>query len=159
MFLDSDMVVKGDISELFFKFDADVAMMIEQPEFEWASAIVFNCERCTILTPEYIEDKSNILFDRKWTTTIAAIPPEWNHCVGYTQPRDSKLYHYTQGIPVWKETRDVEDGPFLSEAKAMLHTVSWNELMGNSVHAKYVRERLSRNIDFSPIPERTAATA
>src|SRR5437879_2363173 len=37
VFLDSDMIVKGDIAELFFKFNADVAMMIEQAEFEWAS--------------------------------------------------------------------------------------------------------------------------
>ena len=149
LFLDADMVVKGDIGELFFPFEADVAMMIEQAEFEWASLMMFNCERCTLLTPEFIDTRTNVLFDRHWARSIASLPSEWNHCVGYTQPADAKLYHYTQGIPIWTETRDVEDKPFLEEAKAMLSTVSWSELMGNSVHAQHVRDRLNKSADLA----------
>jgi len=137
------MVVKADIAELFFKFDADVAMMIEQAEFEWASLMVFNCERCKILTPQFIETRTNQLFDRQWTRTIAALPSEWNHCVGYTTPATAKLYHYTQGVPIWPETRGVEEEPFASECNEAFKTVSWQELMGNSVHADHVRQRLA----------------
>jgi hypothetical protein len=144
IFMDADMVVKGDIAELFFNFDADVAMMIEQHEFEWASLMVFNCERCKILTPEFIDERKNVLFDRQWTRTIAALPSEWNHCVGYAEPKQAKLYHYTQGIPIWPETKDLEALPFLKEAKEMLKTVSWTDLMGNSVHAEHVRQRLDQ---------------
>jgi hypothetical protein len=151
LFLDSDMVVTGNVAELFFKFQADIALMMEQAEFEWASAIVFNCERCRILTPKFIDTRTNILFDMHWTKTIAALPQEWNHCVGYAKPGVAKLYHYTQGIPIWPETRGVEDAPYIAAAKAMLHTVSWSELMGNSVHAQHVRDRLKwSNIDIVP---------
>jgi hypothetical protein len=135
LFLDADMVVKGDIAEIFTDFDGEVAMQIHQPQFEWASAMLYNCPRCRILSPEFIEDKSNLLFDYHWTTRVGKLPEEWNRPVGYSEPADSKLYHYTQGIPVWDETRDLEGAPFVSEAKAMLYTVSFNELMGNSVHA------------------------
>jgi lipopolysaccharide biosynthesis glycosyltransferase len=142
LFLDADMVVKGDIAEVFADFDGEVAMQVSQAQFEWASAMLFNCDRCGHLTPEFVEDKSNVLFDMKWAERIGQLSPTWNHCVGYAEPQDSKLYHYTQGIPVWEQTRGVEDLPFMTEAKAMLHTVSWQELMGNSVHAEHVRKRL-----------------
>jgi lipopolysaccharide biosynthesis glycosyltransferase len=144
LFLDADMVVKGDIAEVFQDFDAEVAMQIEQAQFEWASAMLFNCALCKNLTPEYVDNKKNIMFDFFWAKRVAHLPPEWNHCVGYEKPAPAKLYHYTQGVPIWAETRGVEDAPFLSEAKAMLHTVSWQELMGNSVHAEHVQRRLNQ---------------
>ena len=135
------MVVKGDIGELFFHFDADIALMMEQDQFEWASLMVFNCERCQVLTPEFVENRRHPLFDFHWTRTIAALPSEWNHAVGREPAREAKLYHYTEGLPAFPECREVEPDPFASELKAALHTVSWQELMGNSVHAEHVRAR------------------
>ncbi len=145
LFLDADMVVKGDIAELFAPFDAQVALQIEQPQFEWASAMLYNCARCRVLSPEYVENRANILFDYSWAPRIGKLPAEWNRPVGYSEPSDSKLYHYTQGVPIWPETRGLEPEPFVSEAKAMLHTVSYQELMGNSVHAEHVRKRLDQS--------------
>lgn len=147
LFLDADMVVKDDIAQVFADFDGEVAMQIEQAQFEWASAMLFNCDRCKLLTTDFVENKLNVLFDYHWAQRIGKLPPEWNHCVSYAEPAKSKLYHYTAGIPVWEETRGVEDLPFMEEAKAMLRTVSWDELMGTSVHAEHVRNRLAaRNL-------------
>jgi hypothetical protein len=142
LFLDADMVVKDDIAQVFADFDGEVAMQIGQAQFEWASAMLFNCDRCKLLTPDFVENRLNILFDFHWAQRIGKLPPEWNRAVGYSDPQPSKLYHYTQGIPVWPQTRDLEPEPFVSEAKAMLATVSWEALMGNSVHAEHVRKRL-----------------
>ena len=138
------MVVKGDVAEIFQEFDAEVAMQIHQAQFEWASAMLFSNARCKILTPEYVDNKQHVMFDFLWAQQIAHLPEEWNRPVGYSEAADSKLYHYTQGIPVWAETRGLEPLPFVSEAKAMLHTVSYQELMGNSVHAEHVQRRLDQ---------------
>lgn len=137
LFLDADMVVTGDIKELFDCADGSpVKVNKKQAKFEWASAMLFDCKRCEVLTPSFIDNRKNVLFDFAWTEEVGAFPPEWNHCVGYDTPRlDAKLYHYTKGTPVWKETRgNIEDKYFFEAYKAMNFTVSHQELMGNSVH-------------------------
>ena len=121
-------------------------VMKQQPQFEWASVMMFNCLRCRKLMPEFIDDKANILFDMTWADEFGGVgefSEDWNHCVGYQEPKEAKLYHYTQGLPCWYETRGrIEDAAWLEEHKYMLHTVSWKELMGTSVHAKPVLKRL-----------------
>lgn len=142
LFLDADMVVTGDIAELF---DTDmshhqVLVNKDQQPFEWASAMLFDCSACMMLTPEYVADTKNQLFDFEWTEhgAVGAFGPEWNHCVGYAPPRSGvKLYHFTKGIPIWRETKgNQEDIVFHEAYKAMLHSVSHAELMGNSVHVQ-----------------------
>jgi len=151
LFLDADMVVTGDIAELFANPDYASPVLVNQDQarFEWASAMLFNCENCKVLSPSYIDDESHPLLDFAWTdhgrgVEIGSFPAEWNHAVGYAEPADAKLYHYTQGIPCWAETRGVEDGPWVATFKDMVRTCSWTEIMGNSVHAKHVYERLKR---------------
>jgi hypothetical protein len=138
LFLDADMVVTGDIAELFACADGKNAVQVntKQAGFEWPSAMLFNCEHCKTLTPEYVEDRTNILFDFKWGT-VGEFPAEWNHCCGYAEPRlDAKLYHWTRGIPVWKETRGLKEDPVWHDAfKHTMYTCSYRDLMGNSVHA------------------------
>lgn len=145
LFLDADMVVAGDIAELFASEDLtaeggfhSVRVNKDQAQFEWASAMLFRNAKCTKLTPEFIEDRGNQLFDFKWADSVGSFPAEWNHCVGYAEPRlDAKLYHFTRGVPVWRETRgNVEDKVFHEAYLNMIHTVSHQELMGNSVHVK-----------------------
>ena len=140
LFLDADMVVTGDITDLFAQADGISSVQVNknQAKFEWPSAMLFDCELCTDLTPEFVQDKRNVLYDFAWANRIGEFSPDWNHCVGYAEPRtDAKLYHFTKGIPVWKETRgNVEDNVFFDAMKHMLHTVSHDELMGNSVHVK-----------------------
>ena len=149
IFMDADIAVTGDISELFdhANYSFDVQVMQEQAKFEWASVMLFNNARCSALTLEYIEDETHALFDLAWARAVGHLPAEWNHCVGYKEPADASLYHYTQGIPCWPETKGVEDEPWILEAKASLHTVSWHELMGSSVHAKAVAQRLKAEYD------------
>jgi hypothetical protein len=141
--MDADIVVKGDIKELFDSADGSaVQVMKAQPKFEWASVMLFNNEKCKGLTPEVIESHPD-LFSLDWASDVGEIPDEFNHCVGYQKPKKAKLYHYTQGIPCWHETKGLpEDKEWLEEAQLITKTVSWKELMGNSVHAKATLKRL-----------------
>jgi hypothetical protein len=144
LFLDADMVVTGDIAELFAacegKNGEDVYVMTDQARFEWPSAMLFICDGdgSTRLQPHYIDNHHNALMDLSWADLVGDMPKEWNHCVGYAAPRtDAKLYHFTKGIPIWRETRgNVEDQVFHEAYKHMLHSVSHAELMGNSVHVR-----------------------
>lgn len=143
VFMDADMVVTGDIAELFQYGGSAVSVMQEQARFEWASVMLFNCGCCLKLTPEFIEDERNALFDLAWAPSVGSIPPEWNSCVGYAEPTESKLYHFTQGLPCFPETAGLpEDAVWHDAKKKMLGTVSWKELMGTSVHAKHVLKRM-----------------
>lgn len=146
LFLDIDMLVRGDITELFdYRQDKYAVMVCKNHErFEWASLMLFNCERCQILTPQYIDDeKNNGLHVIQWVNPeeIGSLPLEWNHLVGYSNPRaDAKLVHYTQGIPAHPEISGCERGREYSENwfktnVETISTASWNDLMGNSVHA------------------------
>lgn len=147
VFMDADIVVKGDIKELFDAADGSaVQVMKAQPKFEWASVMLFNNEKCRVLTPEFIERDPD-LFGLEWAPVVGEIPDEWNHCVGYQEPKEAKLYHYTQGIPVWHETKGLpEDQAWLEEAALITKTVSWKELMGKSVHAQTTLKRLFQRL-------------
>lgn len=145
IFMDADIVVTGDICELFAQADgkSSVQVMQQQPRFEWPSVMLFNNDRCKALTPEFVDDPANEMFDLKWASGVGFLTEEWNHCVGYQQPKQAKLYHYTQGIPCWYETRGLpEDSVWDDERKVLTASVGWKELMGRSVHAKPVLERL-----------------
>lgn len=140
LFLDADMVVTADIAELFAQANGldSVQVNRNQERFEWPSAMLFNCEHCTTLTPEYIDSPKNQLYDFAWAKSIGQFDAAWNKAVGYAPAGlDAKLYHFTKGIPIWRETRgNVEDAVFHDAYKHMLHSVSHAELMGNSVHVR-----------------------
>lgn len=142
LFLDIDMLVKGDIDELFKLYNDKYAVMVSKNEhrFEWASAMLFNCahpsNKC--LTPAYVETAEG-LHHIKWCKDeeIGDFPREWNHLVGYDKPRnDAKLVHFTQGIPCFPETLESEySDEWHAEHKLTNSSVPWIVLMGNSVHA------------------------
>lgn len=143
LFLDADMVVTGDIAELFALADGVSSVQVnkQQKPFEWPSAMLFNCEHCKTLTPQYIDNPANKLYDFAWAKSIGEFPEEWNFCVPYSGNSDrAKLYHFTQGTPNWKETRGhPEDKYWFDAYKAMLRSCSFQELMGNSVHIEKMR--------------------
>ena len=155
LFLDADMMCNGDISEVFRLAEDTKAVLVmkDQPAFEWASAILFNCAHPAnrMLTPEFIDDPTtNNLHKIGWLSPdfIGNLPREWNVCVPYTgsPPDNPKLVHFTQGVPHWWETRNQPHADkWVDYAKeAIGSTVSWWELMGRSVHRDGVVDRLIR---------------
>jgi hypothetical protein len=145
LFLDADMLVLGDIQELFGLADPRFEVMVvkDQQKFEWPSLMLFNNEKCKVLTPEFIDNPKNSLFDWKWCSSIGELPREWNHCVGYAKPCQAKLVHFTQGIPCFPEVQGCEyTSEWANEMVESNTTVGWLELMGNSVHAEHVINRL-----------------
>ncbi len=150
VFMDADIVVTGDIADLFAQADGSaVQVQQEQAKFEWASVMLFDCAQCKTLTPEYVDNEANRLFDMAWAPTVGKFAPEWNHCVGYASPDEkTKLYHYTQGLPCWYETAGLpEDEHWLREREALTDTVTWKELMGHSVHARPVIQRINARLE------------
>ena len=142
LFLDADMLVLDDI----WKLDDLCAPQMkgvsvvphEKRKFERPSLMYFNNARCRRLTPELIETGVPQTLD--WADSIGEIPSEWNHLVGYDNQRtDAKIVHFTQGIPCFPETKDHEySAEWHREAKQTCSTVSWEAIMGNSVHRQAV---------------------
>jgi lipopolysaccharide biosynthesis glycosyltransferase len=141
LFLDIDILVKGDIAELFSFADDKYAVMVSKNEkhrFEWASVMLFNCAKCKALTPDVVNTKDG-LHGINWVPDeeIGDLPREWNHLVGYDEPRENpKLIHYTQGVPLFQEVGPCEHRDIWHEyAQEAVSSVPWIELMGGSVHA------------------------
>jgi len=138
IFLDADMLVLGDIYELYTLADPskDVCVVKNRQKFEWASMMVFNNERCKKLTPQYIDDPTSKPMTFEWTDNIGELPNEWNYCVGYDVSRETeKLIHFTQGIPCFSETQSCEYAKeWQEEYKLANSTVPWEDIMGSSVH-------------------------
>lgn len=150
LFMDSDMLCRSDLTQLFAYPlaypEIEVFVVKHLQLYEWPSLMVFNNARCKRLTPAYIEDTRNALYDMKWAETVGDLPKEWNHLVGYEPPNpEAKVVHFTQGIPCWPETHDSEFGQaWREEAKRSMSTVSFEAMMGRSVHVESVRQRLAK---------------
>ena len=145
LFIDSDMLLLGDVAEIFDAAtgsSVDIVPFGGNFVFERPSVMLFNCAKCTSLTPELIE--TGIPQDFSWAESIGHLPEDWNHLVGYSLPNpNAKLIHYTQGSPGYKECRDCEYSlEWFTEKEVMLNHCSWLEIMGNSVHAKPVLDNL-----------------
>lgn len=138
LFMDADMLALSDITKMPAPASA-VSVVKNARRFEWPSLMFFDCAGCTRLTPAYIESGRPQSFD--WADSVTELAPEWNHLVGYDAPRkDAKVVHFTMGIPFWQETRKSEYADeWMAAANDSMSTVSWTELMGNSVHAERVR--------------------
>lgn len=140
LFMDADMLCRCDIHELNFtpeQFQGAAAGVVNEIErFEWPSLMLFNNALCKKLTPEYINTgKPQTL---EWADKLIALPKEYNHVVPYsgTNP-DAKIVHYTQGIPIHRETMDCEHGQEWRDTNlSMRDSCEWQELMGGSIHAQ-----------------------
>lgn len=146
LFLDADMLLTSDITKILDYADSSKDVMVcKNPlRFEWSSVMLFNCEKCTKLTPEFVETEEK-LHGLQWAESIGEIPGSWNHLVGYDNPNPSPdLIHYTQGVPCFPETRDSEHAElWRGYARESASAITWKELMGNSVHAEPVYKRLN----------------
>jgi lipopolysaccharide biosynthesis glycosyltransferase len=145
IFLDSDVLVRGDLAELLayplMEPKTPVFVVKGQKKFEWASVMVFNNPLCQMLVPKYLDNPLINPLAFPWAHTIGELPSEWNHLVGYAEPNQNvKLVHFTQGIPIWKETKDCEyAAEWHQAAKQSMSSVSFDALMGHSVHVAHMK--------------------
>lgn len=148
LFLDADMLCLDDITLLSADVERDldifappgystarypVSVVKSGEQFEWPSLMYFNNAKCRELTPDFIETGS----PQKWVFQNAGeLPKDWNHVVPYdgTNP-NARIVHFTQGIPCFSETKGAEYGEkWREEAREAMSTVTWEEIMGQSVH-------------------------
>lgn len=133
VFLDGDMLVRGDISELFelpemyrgvylvkhnyrTKFPTKYLgnINVDYPRKNWSSVVVWNCGFYPHrrLTPEFVAKASGSDLHRfSWLKDeqIGELPASWNHLtMEYPESPDAKLYHYTIGAPCFTDYREQE---------------------------------------------------
>lgn len=143
IFMDSDVLVRGDIDELWDRdYNDPVSVVKNARRFEWPSVMVFNCRKCEVLTPDFVQTSKNPL-NLDWADSIGELPSEWNHLAGYDAPNpDAKLVHFTQGLPCYPEHPNLWNAEHGQEwrdmAKLCMTTQKWEALMGSSVHAQHV---------------------
>jgi lipopolysaccharide biosynthesis glycosyltransferase len=128
IFIDGDMIVRGDIVELWNmrRHDMDVQVvkhnyktrMTEKylgsknedyPRKNWSSVILWNCKNPANnrLTPEFIQKSTGAELHRfSWIKDerIGDLPIEWNWLPDEFGPNpDAKLLHYTLGAPCFDD--------------------------------------------------------
>jgi hypothetical protein len=135
IFMDCDILCRADITELWALRDGRHALMVVQhdhvpsestkflgevqsayPKKNWSSVMLFNCARCTALTPEYVNSASGLDLHRfHWLEgdhQIGALPERWNHLVDVQAPPQTgaadggpALLHWTLGGPWFRDLR------------------------------------------------------
>ena len=132
LFMDCDMLMKADISELWALRDDRYAVQVAKhdyvpkektkflgqeqtiyPRKNWSSFMLMNCKKCTTLTSDFVNTSTGSqLHQFKWIdddSLIGEIPLEWNWLVGeYDKKPDVKNLHYTKGGPYFKHYRDCD---------------------------------------------------
>jgi len=132
VFMDCDMLCRGDIAELWALQDDRYAVQCVKREHvpregtkflgavqtayakkNWSSVMLMNNARCRALVPGYVNTASGLqLHQFQWLGSdalIGGLPRQWNHLVGYDEPdEDAKLVHYTLGGPWFEDTKDCE---------------------------------------------------
>ena len=131
IFMDGDMVVQGDITDLWDLRSVDKDVMVvkhdyrtrmrkkylgasneDYPRKNWSSVILWNCSNFPnrTLTPEFVQSQPGWFLHRfQWLSDerIGSLPPEWNWLPDeYGENTDAKLLHYTLGAPCFNEFAD-----------------------------------------------------
>jgi len=131
IFVDGDMIVRGDIAELWdlrdptcdvqvVKHDYETKMPVKYlgaknenyPRKNWSSVIIWNCSSFPNrrLTPDFVQHSTGSFLHRfSWLEDqrIGELPPEWNWLPDEYGPNaDAKLLHYTLGTPCFHEFAD-----------------------------------------------------
>jgi len=124
IFIDGDMILREDISELWDLRDDSKAVMVvkhdyktkmkkkyldspneDYPRKNWSSVIMWNCghpaNKC--VTPEFVEDSSGAQLHRfTWLNDelVGELPIEWNWLPDeFGENKNANLIHYTLGAP------------------------------------------------------------
>ncbi|MEK9969469.1 MAG: hypothetical protein VW600_10055 [Ferrovibrio sp.] len=135
IFMDDDMLVLDDIARLWALRDDRYAVQVvkhnhvpkedvkflgkAQTKYEkknWSSVMLFNCAKCTALTPDYVNAATGLeLHQFKWLglnggkgdDLIGEIPHRWNHLADYDPfEKDVSIVHYTIGGPFYEDFKD-----------------------------------------------------
>ena len=131
IFIDGDMVVRGDVIELYeslqtahdvavVKHDYKTRMPVkymgapneDYPRKNWSSVIVWDCQSYPNrrLTPDFVQKQPGSFLHRfAWIDDdrIQALPPEWNWLPDELgENTQAKLLHYTLGTPCFREFAD-----------------------------------------------------
>lgn len=131
LFMDGDMVVEGDVADLFFNHQYGKAIHVVKhdytpilsqkylgaknesyPRKNWSSVMLFECEhfKNRRLTQAFVEKQTGEYLHRlQWLADedIGELSKEWNFLVAEPNQseNDPKLIHYTNGTPCWDEWR------------------------------------------------------
>ena len=129
LYLDCDFIVDFDISYLVEKYPLDnyTCRVVKHSYIprndkkflkndqifysrkNWSSFIIFNNEKCKILTPEYVNSSSGIdLHQFSWVSDkdIGSLPKSYNYLVGENNDfilDKPKAIHFTNGGPWFEE--------------------------------------------------------
>jgi lipopolysaccharide biosynthesis glycosyltransferase len=145
LFIDADMLCLGDIAELWALRDESKAVQVVKHQHEceeglkfqgmpqtpygrknWSSVVLFNCERCTALTPEFVNTATGLeLHQFRWLADgeIGELPPEWNVLVGVQPvPAAAKVLHYTLGGPWFDDCLDMPESQRWLEAREAMNS-------------------------------------
>lgn len=129
LFFDTDMLVRGILTDLFDQADDQYAVMVVKHDYNppegtkmdgqkqlqyarknWSSVMLFNCEHPAnrALTPELVNTVPGRDLHRFcWLddSEIGELGPEWNYLVGHhtaEQVPDPRIVHFTLGIPTMR---------------------------------------------------------
>ncbi|MFM8469739.1 MAG: glycosyltransferase [Limisphaerales bacterium] len=132
LFVDNDVLFRDDIAKLWTLRDERYAVQCvkhvyevkeetkflgeKQTKYEkknWSSVLLFNCARCRVLTPDYVNTATGLqLHQFKWVASedeIGELPKEWNYLVGvYPKSPAASLVHFTDGGPYYDAYRTVD---------------------------------------------------
>ena len=147
LFMDCDMLVRGDIADLFALADERFAVMCCQHDYvprdetkflnhaqakyakkNWTSVMLLNNARCRALTPEYVQAASGLdLHQFRWLSSddeVGALPLEWNWLVGeYDYDARARIAHFTRG------------GPYFEAYAACDYADEWRGALQRTLHA------------------------
>lgn len=145
LFMDCDMLVRCDIKELFDLYESGKDLMCVQHDYRpknnikylgnpqhaypcknWSSLMLFNCERCKRLTPEYVNSATPACLHRMyWAQELGSLELYWNWLVGeYRFEPDAKIIHWTVGGPWFQEYRDTD------------YATEWRQAMSLALNVK-----------------------
>jgi len=147
IFIDGDMIVRGDIAELWDMRNPYMDVQVvkhnyktrmptkylgakneDYPRKNWSSVILWNCNSFPNrkLTPEYVQKATGAELHRfSWIddSRIGELPIEWNWLPDEFGPNaNANLLHYTLGTPCFNEFADTpQNEDWHQEHKLTLH--------------------------------------
>lgn len=142
LFMDGDVLVRGNICRLFDKLDRSKAVYCVKHKFDppagvkmdgqqqtryarknWSSVVAFNCDHAankalTLGVINNIPGRDLHRFFWLEDDLIGDLDPCWNFLVGHSDPSiDPKIVHFTDGTP---SMRGYETQPYSAEWRAEL---------------------------------------